>query len=177
MIRGMMTRLAATAFALALAGTAALAAAQDDALPTLGGAGQATPPGWVSNCQAPARDATLECRMEQRAVLKQTGQIVASVTIRVPADTRKPVLMVRVPLGLSIESGVTLAVDGAKGRSLPIQTCDGGGCYAGAPLPADLLSALSKGNELDIVFQNLEKAPIKLVMPLAGFTDAFGRIK
>lgn len=177
MVRGTMTKLAAAIVAAGLAGTTALAAAEEGALPTLGGAGQPPPPGWVSSCQAPSRDAPLECRMDQRAVLKQTGQIVASVTIRVPADTRKPVLMVRVPLGLSIDSGVTLAVDGSKGRSLPIQTCDGGGCYAGAPLPADLLAALSKGNELDIVFQNLEKAPIKLVMPLAGFTDAYARIR
>ncbi|MCX5512302.1 invasion-associated locus B family protein [Kaistia algarum] len=160
---------------LAIGAGAALA--EDGAVPTLGGADAASPPpGWVSACSAPSRDGPLECRMEQRAVLKQTGQLVASVTIRVPADTKKPVLLVRVPLGLSLEAGVTLDVDGAKGRSLPLQTCDAGGCYAGSPLPADFLAALQKGNTLDLIFQNLDKAPIKLQMPLAGFSDAYSRI-
>jgi invasion protein IalB len=168
--------LAALLVSAAIAAGAALA--EDNALPTLGGADAANPaPGWVSACTAPSRDGPLECRMEQRAVLKQTGQLVASVTIRVPADSRKPVLLVRVPLGLSLESGVTLDVDGAKGRSLPLQTCDAGGCYAGAPLPADFLAALQKGDKLDIIFQSLEKAPLKLVMPLVGFSDAYAKIR
>jgi invasion protein IalB len=167
---------AIAAFGL-LASIGALAAEE---LPTLsGGAAPAAaqPPGWVSVCQSTARNATLECRMEQRAVLKQTGQTVASVTIRVPSDTRKPVLLISVPLGLSIEAGVTLDVDGAKGRTLPLQTCDSGGCYAGAPLPPDLLASMQKGDKLDVIFQNLDKAPIKLMMPLAGFTDAYSKIR
>lgn len=165
------------ALALALGLLAGAACAED--LPTLGGSGEAPPPapGWVSICQSTARDAPLECRVEQRAVIKQTGQLLAQVTVRIPADTRKPVLMIRVPLGLSLEAGVTIDVDGGRGGTLPLQTCDAGGCYAGAPLRADLLAAMQKGEKLDVVFQNLEKAPIKLALPLAGFAAAFAKVQ
>lgn len=157
-------------------------AANDSSLPTLG-AGTAAPapatppPGWNSVCQSISRAAPLECRIEQRAILAQTGQLIASITIRVPGDTRSPVLMVRVPLGLSLEGGVTLNVDGAGARSLPLQTCDNSGCYAGAPLPEDLLAAMRAGAKLEIAFQNLNKEPIKIAMSLVGFSDAFAKVK
>ncbi len=136
-----------------------------------------SPPGWVSACDAPTRAAPLDCHIEQRAVLAANGQLVAAVTIRVPGATRKPLLMVRLPLGLSLEGGVTLAVDGAGARSLPLQTCDGSGCYAGAPMPPALLAAMRGGASLDIVFTGLDKRPIKLGLPLAGFTAAFDAIE
>lgn len=157
---------------------AALAETADPGLPTLGGAPDAPPPpGWVGRCEAPSRAAPLECRIEQRAVLAQTGQLVVAVTVRVPGDTRKPELIVRLPLGLSLAGGVTLDVDGAGGRGLPLETCDGGGCYATAPLPADLLAAMVRGDKLDVIFQSLSKAPIRLPMSLAGFSDAYDKIK
>ena len=134
-------------------------------------------PAWSSACEAPRRDAPLDCRIEQRAVLAASGQLVASVTIRVPGDSRKPLLMVRLPLGLSLEGGVTLSVDGSGARALALQTCDGGGCYAGAPLPPALLEAMRSGGSLDLVFTGLDKRPIKLALPLAGFAAAFDGIQ
>ena len=173
---GMTGRQAACAIAIAAALWAAPAAAED--LPTLGGSGDAPPaPGWIGLCQAPARDAALDCRVEQRVVIRETGQLVAQVTVRVPADTRKPALIVRVPLRLSLDARVTLDVDGGRAGNLPLQTCDTGGCYAGAPLRADLLAAMQKGDKLNIVFQNLDKAPIRLAMPLAGFGEAYAKIR
>ncbi len=134
-------------------------------------------PGWTSACEAPSRATPLDCQIEQRAVLASSGQLVAAVTIRVPGATRKPLVMVRLPLGLSLEGGVTLAVDGAGAGSLPLQTCDASGCYAGAPLPATLLSAMRSGSSLDVVFTGLDKRPIKLGLPLSGFAAAFDGIK
>lgn len=152
---------------LAAAQEAAKEAAQD----------KPAPPNWISACQGPARSEALECQMEQRAVLSGSGQLVGSVTVRVPAETRKPVLMIRGPLGLSLVGGVALDVDGAAAETLPLQTCDAGGCYAGAPLSDALLDAMVRGKTFNVTFQNLNKEPIKLPMSLAGFSAAYGRIK
>jgi invasion protein IalB len=135
------------------------------------------PPSWISACQGPARADALECQMEQRAVLSGSGQLVGSVTVRVPADTRAPVLMIRGPLGLSLAGGVAIDVDGAAAETLPLQTCDAGGCYAGAPLSEALLNAMFKGKTFNVTFQNLNKEPIKLPMSLAGFSATYGKIK
>ncbi|ODT15905.1 MAG: hypothetical protein ABS35_30050 [Kaistia sp. SCN 65-12] len=161
--RGFGAALSATA---SLLGATAISAAQD-----------APAPGWISACQGPARAEALECQMEQRAVLSDSGQLVGSVTVRVPAETHKPVLMIRGPLGLSLGGGVVLDVDGAAAETLPLQTCDAGGCYAAAPVSDALLSTLFKGTTLNVTFQNLNKEPIKLPMSLAGFSATYGRIK
>jgi invasion protein IalB len=148
------------------------------ALPQVAAAQDAPPPpGWISACQGPARSDALDCQMEQRAVMSGTGQLVGSVTVRVPAETRKPVLMIRGPLGLSLAGGVVIDVDGAAAETLPLQTCDAGGCYAGAPVPDALLAAMFKGNILNVAFQNLNKETIKLPMSLAGFSAVYGKIK
>jgi len=137
----------------------------------------ATKPGWAANCISAARAAEPDCEVMQRAVLSGSGQLVASVTVRVPADTRRPVMMIRLPLGLSLEGGVTIDVDGAGAHSLPLQTCDQSGCYAGAPLPADLAAAMTAGKSLDLVFSGLDKTPVRVALPLAGFASAFDAIK
>lgn len=141
-------------------------------------AAEGTPaPGWSGGCEAATRSAPLDCRIEQRAVLAGSGQLVAAVTIRVPGDTRKPLLMIRLPLGLSLAGGVTLDVDGTGARALPLQTCDGSGCYAGAPLPPELLSAMRRGKTLGLVFADLQKNPIRLGLPLDGFAAAYDAVK
>lgn len=138
---------------------------------------QPVSPSWISTCQGPGRAAELECQMEQRAVISGSGQLVGSITIRVPSQTRKPVLMIRGPLGLSLASGVTIDVDGAGTLTLPLQTCDAGGCYAGAPISDELLGAMFKGQTFNVTFLNLNKEPIKLPMSLAGFSATYGKIK
>lgn len=151
--------------------------AASGALPARAQDAAAAKPGWAASCVSAARAAAPDCEVTQRAVLSGSGQLVASVTIRVPADTRRPVIMIRLPLGLSLEGGVTIDVDGAGGRSLPLQTCDPGGCYAGAPLPSDLAAAMVAGKTLDLVFSGLDKTPVRVALPLGGFASAFDAIK
>src|SRR6185369_17249196 len=48
---------------------------------------QAVP--WSSTCSSAARGQPLECALEQRAFVRQSGQLVGMVTIKVPGDTKK----------------------------------------------------------------------------------------
>jgi len=134
-------------------------------------------PGWIARCSSPSRDAPLECAMEQSAVLTKTGQLVALVNIRVPGDTRAPVALVQLPLGLNLQTGAKLQVDDGKGVELPIQTCENRGCYATVPVSAEMLNALRAGKQLKIVFQDLAKEPIAIPMSLADFTATYDKIK
>ena len=54
------------------------------------------------------------------------------INIRVPADTRAPVALVQLPLGLNLPAGAKLQVDDGKTSDLQIQTCEERGCYANA---------------------------------------------
>ena len=134
-------------------------------------------PGWIARCGSTSRDAPLECAMEETAVLTKTGQLIVLVNIRVTSDTRSPVALVQLPLGLDLPAGARLQVDEGKPADLQIQTCDNRGCYANTPVSPELLTALKSGKQLKVAFQNLNKEIITIAMPLADFPAAYEKIK
>jgi invasion protein IalB len=140
-------------------------------------AAAAPQPGWAVRCSSASREAPLECAMEQTAVLSKTGQLIVLVNIRVPSDTRVPVAMVQLPLGLNLPGGAKLQVDDGKTADLQIQTCENRGCYAAAAIAPDVLAALKSGKELKLSFQNLAKETITIPMPLTDFAAAYDKIK
>ena len=110
-------------------------------------------------------------------MLQNTGQLVVLVNIRVPNDTRAPIATVQIPLGLFLPAGMKIQVDDGKSVDLPVQTCEQRGCYANAPLAADLLAAMRTGKQLKISFQNLAKETITIPLPLTDFAAAYDKIK
>jgi invasion protein IalB len=134
-------------------------------------------PGWVARCSSTSRDAPLECAVEQSAVLTKTGQLIVLINIRVSAETRAPIALVQLPLGLNLPAGAKLQVDDGKTSDLQIQTCEARGCYANLQISPDVLAALKSGKQLKISFQNLAKETIAIPMPLADFAAAYDKIK
>ena len=134
-------------------------------------------PGWIARCASASRDAPLECAVEETAVLTKTGQLVVLVNIRVASDTRQPVALVQLPLGLNLPVGAKLQVDDGKPVDLQIQTCENRGCYANLPIAPDMLAALRSGKQLKVSFQNLGKETITIPMPLTDFAPAYDKIK
>jgi invasion protein IalB len=141
------------------------------------GANASAPPGWVARCSSASRAASLECAIEQSAVLTKTGQLIVLVNVRVPAETRAPIALVQLPLGLNLPAGAKIQVDDGKTSELQIQTCEARGCYANVPISPDVLAALKSGKQLKVSFQNLAKETITIPMPLADFAAAYEKIK
>ena len=146
---------------------------QADAAP----ANTPAPPGWVARCSSPSRDAPLECAVEQTAVLTKTGQVIVLLNVRVAGETRQPVALVQLPLGLNLPAGAKLQVDEGKVSDLQIQTCEQRGCYANSAISAELLAAMKSGKQMKVSFQNLAKESITIPMPLADFAAAYDKIK
>jgi invasion protein IalB len=103
--------------------------------------------------------------------------VVVLFNIRVTSDTRMPVAMVQLPLGLNLPGGAKFQVDDGKTTDLQIQTCENRGCYAGTSIAPDLLAAMKSGKQLKVSFQNLAKETITIPMPLADFAAAYDKIK
>lgn len=134
-------------------------------------------PDWIVRCTSASRDAALECAMEQNAVLTKTGQTVVLINIRIAPDTRTPIALLQLPLGLNLPVGAKLQVDEGKTFDLQIQTCESRGCYASTPVAADLLAALRSGKQLKVSFQNMANETIAIPMPLSDFAAAYDKIK
>ena len=132
---------------------------------------------WAVRCTASARAAAPDCAVEQRAVVTENGRLLILFSVRVPADTRKPVMMVQAPLGPFLPAGVTLDVDGAGELKLDYQTCDANGCYAGSPVSDELLQAMFGGQKLNVTIQALNKQPVEVPLDLTGFTAAYRSVE
>jgi invasion protein IalB len=179
MAQGWLTELRLAAAAAMLSLVTVGATAQEASPPAVGGdtaaAGQRE--NWASRCVAIGRDAALECSIEQRLIMQTTSQLVAAVTVRMPSDTRRPVMMLQTPLGLYLPAGVTIDIDGAGEQKFELQTCDNNGCYAGNPVSDDLIASMMRGQNLNIRFQNLNRQPVTVTATLSGFTAAYQRIR
>jgi invasion protein IalB len=141
------------------------------------GTAPATPPGWAVRCSSVSRDAPLECAIEQSAVLTKTGQLIVLINIRVPGDTRAPVALVQLPLGLNLPVGAKIQVDDGKAVDLQIQTCENRGCYTSTVIAPDFLAALKSGKQLKVSFQDMAKETIAIPIPLVDFAAAYDKIK
>lgn len=165
------------ALALTLCLAAPVVAQEVPTISAQGGAAAPAQENWVSRCAANARQGPLECLIEQRLLMANTGQLVAAVSVRTPGDGDGPVMGVQLPLGLYLPAGLTIDIDGASQQALELQTCDMNGCYASSPVSEALLTAMTRGQKLNLVFQGLNRQPVTVSSDLNGFTAAFQRIR
>jgi invasion protein IalB len=131
--------------------------------------------GWRVECTSDSK--VLDCRAFQQVLQRDNNQIVTSITVRVPAETKKPVMMVQLPLGILVVEPMAIRVDEGAAENLAIQTCAPSGCYAGAQISDKLLDAMRKGKILKVAFQNANKQAVLVEMPLAGFVPAYDKIR
>lgn len=142
-----------------------------------GNAQQPAPAPWGTTCTSEGRDTAIECLMEQRVVMSDTGVLLASVTLQPVNGSDAPMMIIRVPYGLYLPAGLRMAVDSVAIDTLPFQTCDNQGCFAGGPTSATVIDKLKAGNNLELTFQDQLQRDISVPVSLLGFTAALARIQ
>ena len=120
---------------------------------------------------------TLDCRAFLEVVQKNNNQVVTAFTVRYPAETKKPVMMLQLPLGILVSEAVLVEVDGSQPERSVVQTCTPAGCFVGAAMPDALLHAMLTGKQLKIIFYDANKQRVTVTLPLAGFALAYNKIK
>jgi len=132
---------------------------------------------WATNCISVGRDTPLQCSMNHRVSVQETGQVLFNVTVRVPLEAgQAPYLDIVGPLGFYLVDGLTMTVGTRPFTKLPVVRCDANGCYAGAVLSADQLNQLKQGDALRIGFAPKAGQGAQVDVPLKGFTAAFDSI-
>ena len=101
-----------------------------------------------------------------------------SVAVRVPADTKKPILLVQVPLGVYLPAGASLQIGKDEAKTLPFSGCDRGGCVAEYAITESEIAAMTKGSDLTISVQNQNRQPaFNVTVPVTGFAAAYAKVK
>jgi invasion protein IalB len=94
-----------------------------------------------------------------------------------PADTKKPVFLMQLPLGVYLPAGATLEIGTLEAKTLPFAYCDRGGCIAEYAVTDGELNAIAKGADIKISAQTLQRKPFSLTVPALGFAAAYAKIK
>jgi invasion protein IalB len=134
-----------------------------------------SPPTWKVSCSN--SDRGLDCRVLQTLFVKRTGQPVLTVAVHVPPDTKKPDMLFSLPLGSYLPAGVSLQFGKSAATKLPILNCDRSGCLAEYAVSPEELGAMQKGSDLTITLLDMQKKPLKFVVPVAGFAEAYAKIR
>lgn len=129
---------------------------------------------WRVNCASDG--VKVRCLTSQKLFLRKTRQLLLSITVRAATDKKSGVMMIQLPHGLDLASGLRLKIDNDKEQTQIIQTCDVRGCYTGLPIKGKLLKKMRSGEAINVTFKNLKKKDIKITIPLKGFNEAFAKL-
>ena len=136
--------------------------------------GSAQPqPIWGVNCAGTPTG--LDCRAVQILPITNTGQ--TTVVVRLLPETKKPVLLLLVPLGIDLPAGATIQIGQDEAKRLPLKNCDSSGCLAEYAMADAELAALLKGQAMTISMQDRDKRSISVKVPATGFPAAYAKMK
>ena len=134
------------------------------------------PSQWMVTCAN--TQAGLNCRVGQSVLFKQANQnIRVSVSLQTPPDTKKPNLLLQLPLGIYLPSGATLQFGGGGAKAVSFQTCDTNGCVAEYAISQAEVASLVKGADLTLAVRALNKTPFSFKIPAEGFAAAYAKMK
>jgi invasion protein IalB len=142
---------------------------------TLPGAAAQDVAAWRVECTGDGK--TLDCRAVQQLFQRDTRQLVLSVLVRKAPDPKAALLAIQLPLGLNLTEPVQLKVDNGQAERQSIQTCTNIGCFVLMTAGERFVNAMRGGNELKLTFQDANKKPVELSVPLLGFAVAFDKVR
>lgn len=152
----------ALAAALTLAGGTAPASAQ--------GAGEDS--AWLKICNTDPQAQKPVCLITQELRTDQ-GQFLSSIAIReTPGEARKT-LIASIPVGMLIQPGVQIQIDGAKPDVARYSICFPNACYAELAVDSGFVDRLKRGGKLQITTINQQAKQVRFDMTLIGFTATY----
>lgn len=113
------------------------------------------------------------CYIFQNVTNKDNGKMVMQVRIGLASNSKQPVMIVTLPLGVLIPSGAALMMDGIDPLKLPFLACAPEGCTTvGQPLSDAMIAAMKKGDQAQVRVALLNRKVLSLPVSLKGFTRA-----
>jgi invasion protein IalB len=132
-------------------------------------------PQWAVACTN--TQAGLDCSVGQSRVFQETGRNVqVGVALRIPPDTRKPNLMLQVPLGVSLPKGLTVQFGGDNPKAIAFQSCSVNGCLAEYPITETEIASLLNGADLTLSVHTSNNTPLTFRISAAGFANAYAKM-
>jgi invasion protein IalB len=136
--------------------------------------------GWRLECNAPGGN-KLFCQLLDQVSVRSNGAVLAAISVHQAGGSKVPTMLLQVPVGIAVDDGVRVSVQGSTGQTLPVVTCNRDGCFAQAQTGATLLEAMRTAKQpLRIVYSVLDanggKQAITITLSLDGFSTVYDRL-
>jgi invasion protein IalB len=129
-------------------------------------------PAWVKLCNTdPASKKELCLTLQE--LRAETGQFIASATLRQVSGDDKISFIAAVPPGMLIQPGLRVQIDTGKQYPLKYGICYPNACYGELEVDADFVNALRKGKQLVLTTLNQQAKGVAFPMTLTGFGKAY----
>jgi len=132
---------------------------------------------WQVTCQQ-AQDHSNSCVMSQQGMDRKSGKRIYQLLVSFPKGKKTAKLTVLVPLGVSLPSGVIVAVGkGAKSSiKMDYRYCIVTGCVAETKLDKRIAALFLTGHKAKIRIRNQKHKKIVLPISLKGYSKAFSKL-
>ena len=131
---------------------------------------------WTIRCEAVSSHQNNSCIMYQEILLKKDGLPVLQFSIGLAEVGQDPIVLVTLPLGIYLPTGVSLMIDEQEKVNFPIERCDPDGCHMLVTLTDGRVDTLINARELKVFFNDSENSPIVISLSLFGFKEAFHKV-
>lgn len=120
---------------------------------------------WALRCQDEAG-----CVLEQRVLLEDKPAPLLHVALQYSDESRTLNAIVRVPLGVLLAPGLTIAIDSGKPLTIRFHHCRPEGCLALTHVSNQLAAALRRGNSADVSYHLADSRQLTVPLSLHGIT-------
>ncbi|MGX1097878.1 invasion associated locus B family protein [Amorphus sp. MBR-141] len=127
---------------------------------------------WVKVCNTDPNTNKEVCLITQE-IRTDSGQFLASVAIREISGEERKVLLSAVPVGMLIQPGLRVQIDGGKQAQARYSICFPNACYAEMVVDAAFVTQLKAGGTLKLTTLNQQAKPVNFDVTLKGFTSAY----
>jgi invasion protein IalB len=128
---------------------------------------------WSVNCAGTT--AGLDCRAVQSVRMTASGKV--TIALHIVPETKKPVLLVLLPLGFYLPAGASIKFGDHPAKALPLNNCDPAGCLAEYQITEAEIGDMLKGQRVVLTVRGPDKKLISAQVPLSGFPAAYAKIK
>lgn len=145
--------------------------AQDTGANAQGAAAQ-QPKGWFKVCEVDKQTTKETCAVNIQIVNEKNAPIAQARIVEQKGAPAK-LFTVIVPPGLLIQSGLRIQIDGTNLGTAKYQICTPRACIAEARFDGKLITAMKRGQNLQIIGIGQDRKPAGFPVSLTGFTAAY----
>jgi len=129
-------------------------------------------PAWVKICSTDETTKKELCLVIQE-LHADSGQFIASTTIKGVTGEDKMSLITAVPPGMLIQPGLRVQIDTGKQYEVTYGICFPNACYGELTIDQDFIAAMAKGKQIVVTTVSQQRKFVTFPMTLAGFKKVY----